>query len=221
VLLSNGMFMRVTVHVFPTSMRLWGFFFSERVHCSKELENWHLYAAIFSVGILMATAWRHVRCGFDLREFAIRAKAMDDLFRCISFLNALTLLVVTTVLLCFEAYSWVRQCDPGVYLSLIIKAVILLLLFSMANQWFGMISVVLKWLTCVMKKGFSHRTGDPALITISTNHIRPLETVIWPSSIVSDIMLNAPHRVVTAIVVPPSSETRTFVRVPCIASASR
>ncbi len=125
----------------------------------QELE-WHLYAAIFLLGIPYGLQHGgHVRVDLIYENLSIRGKAWIDLGGCIFLLLPFTLLVgYYGVGFAQEAFTLGETSgDPGgLAHRWIIKAVIPFAFFSMAISGLGMIIRSINVLRGVSEEGFSH-----------------------------------------------------------------
>ncbi|MEP0072387.1 MAG: TRAP transporter small permease subunit [Marinomonas sp.] len=125
----------------------------------QELE-WHLYAAIFLLGIPYGIQHGgHVRVDLIYENLSIRGKAWIDLCGCVFFLLPFTLLVgYYGVGFAYEAYTLGETSgDPGgLPYRWIIKAVIPFAFFSMAISGLGMIIRCINAVRGVSEEGFSH-----------------------------------------------------------------
>ncbi|WP_212656223.1 TRAP transporter small permease subunit [Marinomonas sp. CT5] len=125
----------------------------------QELE-WHLYAAIFLLGIPYGIQHGgHVRVDLIYENLSIRGKAWIDLFGCVFLLLPFTLLVgYYGVGFAHEAYVLGETSgDPGgLPYRWIIKAVIPFAFFSMTISGLGMIIRCINVLRGVNEEGFSH-----------------------------------------------------------------
>ncbi|GAB3488010.1 TRAP transporter small permease subunit [Marinomonas epiphytica] len=125
----------------------------------QELE-WHLYAAIFLLGIPYGIQHGgHVRVDLIYENLSIRSKAWIDLFGCVFFLLPFTLLVgYYGISFAHEAYSLGETSgDPGgLPYRWIIKAVIPFAFFSMAVSGLGMVIRSINVIRGVSEEGFSH-----------------------------------------------------------------
>ncbi|PYF79996.1 MULTISPECIES: TRAP transporter small permease subunit [Marinomonas] len=125
----------------------------------QELE-WHLYAAIFLLGIPYGIQHGgHVRVDLIYENLSIRGKAWVDLFGCVFFLIPFTLLVgYYGVGFAHEAYALGETSgDPGgLPYRWIIKAVIPFAFFSMTISGLGMLIRCINVLRGVSEEGFSH-----------------------------------------------------------------
>lgn len=125
----------------------------------QELE-WHLYAAIFLLGIPYGIQHGgHVRVDLIYENRSIRGKALIDLFGCVVFLLPFTLLVgYYGIGFAYESYTLGETSgDPGgLPYRWIIKAVIPFAFFSMAISGLGMIIRCINALRGVSEEGFSH-----------------------------------------------------------------
>lgn len=125
----------------------------------QELE-WHLYAAIFLLGIPYGIQHGgHVRVDLIYENLSIRGKAWVDLFGCVFFLLPFTLLVAYYGIgFAYESYSLGETSgDPGgLAYRWIIKAVIPFAFFSMTISGLGMMIRSINVIRGVSEEGFSH-----------------------------------------------------------------
>lgn len=125
----------------------------------QELE-WHLYSAIFLLGIPYGIQHGgHVRVDLIYENLSIRGKAWTDLFGCVVFLMPFTLLVgYYGVGFAYESYALGETSgDPGgLAHRWIIKGVIPLAFFCMTISGIGMILRCVNVLRGVSEEGFSH-----------------------------------------------------------------
>lgn len=125
----------------------------------QELE-WHLYAAIFLLGIPYGIQHGgHVRVDLIYENLPLKGKAWIDLLGCVFLLMPFTLLVgYYGIGFSYEAYSLGETSgDPGgLPYRWIIKAVIPFAFFSMAISGLGMIIRSINAIRGVSEDGFSH-----------------------------------------------------------------
>ncbi|MEP3349563.1 MAG: TRAP transporter small permease subunit [Marinomonas sp.] len=125
----------------------------------QELE-WHLYAAIFLLGIPYGIQHGgHVRVDLIYENLPLKGKAWIDLLGCVFLLIPFTLLVgYYGVGFAQEAYLLGETSgDPGgLPYRWIIKAVIPFAFFSMAISGLGMIIRSINAIRGVSEEGFSH-----------------------------------------------------------------
>ncbi|MCV2401724.1 TRAP transporter small permease subunit [Marinomonas sp. C2222] len=125
----------------------------------QELE-WHLYAAVFLLGIPYGLQHGgHVRVDVIYENLSIKGKAWVDLFGCIFLLLPFTLLVgYYGIGFAQESYALGETSgDPGgLSHRWIIKAVIPFAFFSMAISGLGMMIRSINVLRGVSTDGFSH-----------------------------------------------------------------
>lgn len=125
----------------------------------QELE-WHLYAAIFLLGIPYGIQHGgHVRVDLIYENLPLKGKAWIDLLGCVFLLMPFTLLVgYYGIGFAHEAYTLGETSgDPGgLPYRWIIKAVIPFAFFSMALSGLGMIIRSINAIRGVSEEGFSH-----------------------------------------------------------------
>lgn len=125
----------------------------------QELE-WHLYAAIFLLGIPYGIQHGgHVRVDLIYENLPLKGKAWIDLLGCVFLLIPFTLLVgYYGVGFAHEAYALGETSgDPGgLPYRWVIKAVIPFAFFSMAISGLGMIIRSINAIRGVSEEGFSH-----------------------------------------------------------------
>ncbi len=125
----------------------------------QELE-WHLYAAIFLLGIpSVIQHGGHVRVDLIYENLPLKGKAWIDLLGCVFLLIPFTLLVgYYGIGFAHEAYALGETSgDPGgLPYRWIIKAVIPFAFFSMAISGLGMIIRSINAIRGVSEEGFSH-----------------------------------------------------------------
>jgi len=125
----------------------------------QELE-WHLYAAIFLLGIPYGIQHGgHVRVDLIYENLPLKGKAWIDLLGCIFLLMPFTLLVgYYGIGFAHEAYALGETSgDPGgLPYRWIIKAVIPFAFFSMAISGLGMVIRSINAIRGVSEEGFSH-----------------------------------------------------------------
>ena len=125
----------------------------------QELE-WHLYAAIFLLGIPYGLQHGgHVRVDLIYENLPLKGKAWIDLLGCVFLLMPFTLLVgYYGIGFAYEAYALGETSgDPGgLPYRWIIKSVIPFAFFSMAISGLGMIIRSINAIRGVSEEGFSH-----------------------------------------------------------------
>ncbi|ETX12483.1 C4-dicarboxylate ABC transporter [Marinomonas ushuaiensis DSM 15871] len=125
----------------------------------QELE-WHLYAAIFLLGIPYGIQHGgHVRVDLIYENLPLKGKAWIDLLGCVFLLMPFTLLVgYYGIGFAHEAYELGETSgDPGgLPYRWIIKAVIPFAFFSMTISGLGMIIRSINAIRGVSEEGFSH-----------------------------------------------------------------
>jgi TRAP-type mannitol/chloroaromatic compound transport system permease small subunit len=125
----------------------------------QELE-WHLYAAIFLLGIPYGIQHGgHVRVDLIYENLPLKGKAWIDLLGCVFLLMPFTLLVgYYGIGFAHEAYALGETSgDPGgLPYRWIIKAVIPFAFFSMAISGLGMVIRSINAIRGLSEEGFSH-----------------------------------------------------------------
>ncbi|MBD5770976.1 TRAP transporter small permease subunit [Marinomonas colpomeniae] len=125
----------------------------------QELE-WHLYAAIFLLGIPYGIQHGgHVRVDLIYENLPLKGKAWIDLLGCVFLLMPFTLLVgYYGIGFAHEAYTLGETSgDPGgLPYRWIIKAVIPFAFFSMAISGLGMVIRSINAIRGLSEEGFSH-----------------------------------------------------------------
>lgn len=125
----------------------------------QELE-WHLYAAIFLLGIPYGIQHGgHVRVDLIYENLSIKGKAWIDLLGCIFLLLPFTVVVGHYGIgFAYEAYSLGETSgDPGgLPYRWIIKAMIPFAFFSMAISGLGMLIRSINAIRGVSEEGFTH-----------------------------------------------------------------